>query len=71
LQSTPMGDVINVYLEGKDPVAGNVKFAASTSEFDVWFKRQLSEIFPPFIDFSKPVPGVEEIFDSQTLLTKA
>jgi hypothetical protein len=71
LQSTPMGDVVNVYIEGKDPFAGNIKFAASTSDFDVWFKRNLSEIFPPFIDFSKPVPGVEEFFDSMTLLPKA
>ena len=42
LQPTPMGDVVNVYIEGTDPVAANVKFAASTSEFDLWFKRQLS-----------------------------
>jgi hypothetical protein len=70
LQPTPMGDIVNVYIEGTDPVAGNIKFAASTSDFDVWFKRQLSEIFPPYIDFSKPIPGVEEFFDSQKYLAR-
>jgi hypothetical protein len=67
LQSTPMGDLINVYLEGIDPVASNVAFAASTSAYDKWFKDASREIFPPFVDFNKPVVGVEEFFDSEAL----
>jgi hypothetical protein len=67
LQPTPQGDLINVYLEGVDPVAGNAQFAASASEYDKWFKGAAREIFPPFVDFNKPVVGVEEFFDSEAL----
>ena len=71
LISTPQGDVISVYLEGADPWDANARFAASTSPFDVWFKEQLARIFPPFVDFSQPVQGITEIFDSEALLARA
>jgi hypothetical protein len=67
LVSTPMGDIVAVYLEGEDPVQGNGKFAASNAPFDVWFRGELKKLFPPEIDFDQPVPGVEEFFDSQKL----
>jgi hypothetical protein len=70
LVATPQGDVVAVYLEGKDPEAGNVKFAASEDPFDAWFKAELGKLIPPFVDFSKPVPGVSEIFDSVAVLAK-
>jgi hypothetical protein len=57
LIQTPQGPVSAVYVEGEDPVRGNAQFAASTSEFDVWFKQNLSKIYPPFIDFSQPYRG--------------
>ena len=65
--STPAGPVAGVYLEGTDPAAGNRTFAASTEPFDVRFRNELKILFPPFIDFDQPVPGVTEIFDSLTL----
>ena len=64
LQSTPQGDVVGIYIEGDDPVKGNAGFAASKDPFDLWFKEQLTTIFPPAVDFSKPIEGVEELFDS-------
>jgi len=64
LQSTPQGDIVGLYIEGDDPVKGNAGFAASQDPFDLWFKEELTKIFPPAIDWSKPVEGVEEIFDS-------
>jgi hypothetical protein len=64
LHSTPQGDVVGIYIEGDDPVQGNAGFAASQDPFDLWFKEQLTKIFPAAIDFSKPVGGIEEIFDS-------
>jgi hypothetical protein len=67
LQPTPQGDLINVYIEGTDPWAANRGFAASTSQYDVWFKGMLGDLFPPGIDLAKPVEGVEEIFDSKTV----
>jgi hypothetical protein len=71
LVATPMGDAIAVYLEGKDPVAGNISFAASDDPFDVWFKDECTKLLPPFVDFSKPIEGVSEIFDSEALLARA
>ncbi len=67
LMSTPMGDMIAVYLEANDPVEGNRRFAASTESFDTWFKGQCAGIFPPQVDFNEPLPPVEEIFDSETV----
>jgi hypothetical protein len=64
LQSTPQGDIVGIYIEGDDPAKGNAGFAASQDPFDLWFKEQLTTIFPPAVDFSKPVEGVEEILDS-------
>ena len=64
LQSTPQGDIVGIYIEGDDPAQGNAGFAASQDPFDLWFKEELTKIFPPAIDWSKPVEGVEEIFDS-------
>jgi hypothetical protein len=64
LHSTPQGDIVGIYIEGDDPAKGNAGFAASQDPFDLWFKEQLTKIFPPAIDFTKPVEGVEEIFDS-------
>ena len=64
LHSTPQGDLVGIYIEGDDPTQGNAGFAASQDPFDLWFKEQLTKIFPAAIDFSKPVEGVEEIFDS-------
>lgn len=68
LNHTPMGDVICVYIEGDDPIEGNRQFAASRSEFDVWFKERCREVFPPQVDFNQPLPAIEEIFDSQEVL---
>ena len=46
------------------------RFAASTDPFDVAFKAELKQLFPPFINFDEPVPGITEIFDSEALLAK-
>lgn len=67
---TPQGPVCAVYVEGKDPFEANRRFAASTEPFDVAFKEELTHLFPPFVDFSKPVPGISEIFDSRAVLAR-
>lgn len=64
---TPHGPISGIYLEGADPVAANRQLAASTEPFDVWFKDELAKIYPPEIDFSKPIPPVREMFDSETI----
>ena len=45
----------------------NRRLAESTAPFDVWFKGELVKLYPPQIDFNKPVPPVFEMFDSETL----
>ena len=65
---TPQGPVAAVYLEGVDPFDANRRFSGSTEPFDVAFKQELTRLFPPFIDFGKPVPGITEIFDSRAVL---
>jgi hypothetical protein len=63
LNPTPQGDFVCVYLEGRDPVAGNRGFAASKSPFDVWFKAECRKIFPDAMDFDQPLPPIEQIHD--------
>jgi hypothetical protein len=70
LVQTPQGPVLAVYLEGEDPFEANRRFAASTDPFDVAFKEECTHLFPPFIDFNQPVPGITEIFDSQEVLAR-
>lgn len=71
LHQTPQGPVTGVYLEGEDPAAANRDFAASQDPFNVAFKDMLRQIYPPFIDFTQPVPGITEIFDSEAVLARA
>ncbi|MBV8527928.1 MAG: hypothetical protein JOZ75_06405 [Candidatus Dormibacteraeota bacterium] len=68
LNTTPSGQLIAVYGEADDPVEANRLFAQSTSPYDVWFKEQLTRIFPPDVDFNVPLPPITEIFDSQEIL---
>jgi hypothetical protein len=63
LSVTPMGSFLSAYLEGNDPVEGNRGFASSSRPYDVWFKDQLKQLFPPEIDFSQPLPPIEQMFD--------
>jgi hypothetical protein len=70
LTETPQGPVCGIYLEATDPFESNRALAASTEPFDAVFKEELRVMFPPFVDFSQPVSGVTEIFDSQALLNQ-
>ncbi len=65
LNATPMGDLVCVYLEGRDPADANRKFAASRSDYDIWFKAECRKIFPAAIDFDQPLPPIEQIHDWQ------
>jgi hypothetical protein len=55
LAETPLGPIVTALHEG--PGADNFMsaLAASNKEFDVWFKKCLSEYH--HIDFNKPLPG--------------
>jgi hypothetical protein len=67
LHETPNGTITGIYIEGDDPVAANANLAASTAPYDLWFKGELAKIYPPQVDFSKPIPPVRELFDSETM----
>ncbi|MDO9185973.1 MAG: hypothetical protein Q7W13_08175 [Bacteroidia bacterium] len=43
-QSTPMGDMIIVTLQGEDPQGAFQKFGEKTDEFTKWFASQAKEI---------------------------
>jgi hypothetical protein len=66
---TPAGEIICVYLEGRDPAAANRAFAASKSAYDTWFKVECRKIFMDGIDFDQPVPPIEQIWDWQAALS--
>lgn len=68
LNHTPAGDVAAVYFEADDPVEANRAFTQSQSPYDVWFREQLSRIFPPDANLSVPLPPITEVFDSQEFL---
>jgi hypothetical protein len=62
LQQSPMGDMLNVYLEGPDAVGGNKQFVASKEPYDVWFKDVAKECTG--IDYNQLPPGYpEQVFD--------
>jgi hypothetical protein len=59
LQSTPMGDMLIIYLESKDMKKTFETFAVSKDPFNVWFKEELRKITG--IDFSKPSGPLPEL----------
>lgn len=65
LQSTPMGDLVIVTLEGENPVESFAKFGQGTDEFTKWFVEQIKEIHG--IDLTQPPAGPlpELVIDSE------
>lgn len=55
LQHTPMGDLVIVTIEGKDPQKAFEEFSKGTDEFTKWFNSQVKEIHG--IDLSQPPAG--------------
>jgi len=56
LQSTPMGDMIIVWMEAADPAAAFQKWGASEAPFDRWFKQTAGAICG--LDFNQPMPAL-------------
>ena len=63
-QSTPMGDLVLVTLEGEDPIAAFTQFGQGKDPFTLWFLAQVKEIHG--MDLSGPPQGAlpELIVDS-------
>lgn len=55
LQSTPMGDLVIVTLEGDDPGEAFAKMMSSTDAFATWFGERASEIHG--VDLTQPMTG--------------
>jgi len=55
IQSTPHGDMINVYIEAKDLGKMFQEFGASQNPFDLWIKAAFKDMHG--IDYNKPLPG--------------
>lgn len=64
-QSTPMGDLVIVTLEGLNPAKAFTKFGAGKDEFTDWFVEQVKEVHG--VDLRQPPPGPlsELILDSK------
>ena len=52
LQITPMGDMLILYIEGKDVQKTFMTFAASKDPFDLWFIEEMKK--NTGVDFSQP-----------------
>lgn len=60
LQSTPMGDMVLVTLEGENPQDAFQKFGQGTDEFTKWFVKQAKDIHG--IDLTqKPASALPEL----------
>lgn len=55
LQQTPNGDLLIAYMESPDFAKALGLFSQSRDEFDVWFKRTLSQVTG--VDLNTPPPG--------------
>jgi hypothetical protein len=65
LQSTPMGDLVLVTLEGEDPIGAFTSFTQQQDEFARWFLGRVGELHG--VDLSNPPEGPlpEMIVDSR------
>jgi hypothetical protein len=61
IQSTPMGDMVVVFLEADDLGAAFGGIATSTDPFDVWFRQHNMDAHG--IDLSEGFPPPEQILD--------
>jgi hypothetical protein len=55
LQTTPIGDMVILYMESDDFQRAFTEFGNSKDPFDMWLKQELKDISG--IDFSEPAPG--------------
>lgn len=70
-QSTPMGDMVIVTLEGTDPESAFKNFASTNDDFSIWFSKEVKEIHG--LDLKNPPKGpmpelvldsLEEVYQS-------
>src|SRR3954451_10342184 len=71
LQSTPMGDLVIVTIEGDDPMASFGRLTQMHDEFSEWFIAQASEAHG--FDMSAPPAGPmpERVVDSERAVVPA
>ena len=65
LQSTPMGDLVIVTLEGDDPVASFGRLLSNTDEFSTWFLDRAEAVHGFDMRKSPPGPPSELVADSE------
>jgi hypothetical protein len=65
VQSTPMGNLVIVTLEGDNPAAAMAQFGASDDAFTRWFVDQVKEIHGLDLTQPPPFPLPELKVDSQ------
>lgn len=65
IQQTPQGDFFVVYMVGEDIAEAFRQLAASQTEFDRWFKRQMQETTGADLNTPSPGPISELLFDCE------
>lgn len=63
-QSTPMGDIVIVTLEGEDPEMAFATFGQGTDKFTKWFVQQVKDIHGFDLTTPPDVPMPEMVVDS-------
>lgn len=64
LQSTPMGDLVIVTLQGEDPGHSFAQMVAADDPFTIWFREQVQAVHG--VDLKAPMAGPppEQVIDS-------
>ena len=65
LQSTPMGDLVIVTLEGDDPAAAFGRLLSGTDEFSKWFGEQAQSVHGFDLAQAQSTPPPELVADSE------
>lgn len=67
LQSTPMGEIVIVTLEGDDPQGAFERWSKQSDPFTQWFMEQVKDIHG--LDLTQPLPAMPElVIDSENVM---
>ncbi len=70
-QSTPMGDLVIVTLEGEDPAQALAQMTSATDDFTTWFLETAKRIHGVDLAAPKTAPPSELVVDSERVAVLA
>jgi hypothetical protein len=69
LQSTPMGELVIVTLEGEDPQGAFLRFGQMDDSFSQWFKERVSDLHGIDVTVPPEQGMVKLVLDSEKMAT--